>query len=110
MPMALRHRIKRILWRSEEKDTFPTLFAMNTRARLAQLMADAGFCEHSFQYLDDCRTTSRFRVLQYGEMQLRRLCKMLGMRYPENCLLGVYRRNRSPDLTGDPQAPILAAE
>ena len=108
--MALRHRIKRILWRTNEKDTFPTCFRMNTRWRLARLMADAGFSEDSFQYLDDCRTTSRFRLLQYGELQLRRLCHMLGMRYPENCLLGVYRRNRAPALTSGARPPILSAE
>ncbi|MHC5066653.1 MAG: class I SAM-dependent methyltransferase [Planctomycetota bacterium] len=92
-PMAWRHRIKSLLWRTEEKDTFPTCFRMNTRRRLSSLLEPAGFAEESFQYLDDCRSSGRFRVLQYVELWSRRLFRALGMRYPENCLLGVYRRN-----------------
>ncbi len=92
-PMSWRHRIKSLLWRTEEKDTFPTCFRMNSRRRLRELLGTAGFVEESFQYLDDCRSSGRFRILQYCELWSRRLFRALGMRYPENCLLGVYRRN-----------------
>ena len=35
VPLALRHPIKKFLWRTESKDTFPTFFRMNSRRRLA---------------------------------------------------------------------------
>lgn len=92
VPFKLHHPIKRLLWRTEKRDTFPTLFRMNTRSRLRQLAADAGLKEEAFAYLDDCRTFGRFRVLLFSELTLWRLLKAVGLRYPENCLLGVYQR------------------
>lgn len=91
-PMGLRHVVKRWLWRTEKKDTFPTVFAMNSRRRLRELLAVEGLTEVSFAWLDDCRTFGRFRALQWCELSLRRVLRALGMRYPERCLLGVYRR------------------
>lgn len=91
-PFALHHPLKYVLWRSESKDTFPTTFRMNTRTTLARLFADAGFSEDGFWYLDDCRTFQRFRPLNVLELSLRSALHRVGLRYPENCLLGVYRR------------------
>lgn len=93
VPFALHHPIKRVLWRSLRKDTFPTCFRMNTRRRLAELAQPAGFREVFFAYLDDCRTFGRFRAMQYGELSLRRILRGVGLGYPENCLLGVYERH-----------------
>ena len=90
-PMGLRHRVKRWLWRTEEKDTFPTAFQMNSRRRLRTLLEDGGFAEVGFFWLDDCRTFGRFRSLNWGELALRRALRAIGLRYPERCLLGVYR-------------------
>ncbi len=92
VPFKLHHPIKRILWRTEEQDTFPTCFKMNTRRRLQELTAAVGLREEAFAYLDDCRTFGRFRALLFGELTLWRLLKAVGLRYPENCLLGVYQR------------------
>lgn len=91
-PMGLRHVVKRWLWHTEKKDTFPTAFKMNSRRRLAELMRAVGMTEASFAWLDDCRTFGRFRVLQWGELSVRAGLRKLGFRYPERCLLGVYRR------------------
>jgi SAM-dependent methyltransferase len=92
VPMGLRHRLKRWLWGTEEKDTFPTTFRMNTRGRLRTLFARHGMREERFLRLDDCRTFARFRVLLALELVLLRACALVRMPYPEHCLLGVYRK------------------
>ncbi len=91
-PMSLRHVVKRFLWRTESKDTFPTKFKMNSRQRLAALMQAGDLHEVSFAWLDDCRTLGRFRAGQWCELSLRRALRAVGLRYPERCLLGVYSR------------------
>jgi SAM-dependent methyltransferase len=91
VPLGLRHPIKRWLWRTERKDTFPTRFRMNTRARLRALFAAHGCTEVGFLRLDDCRTFARFKVLLGIELCARRALRAVGLRYPESCLLGVYR-------------------
>jgi hypothetical protein len=65
---------------------------MNTRRRLRLLFGGAGMREELFLRLDDCRTTGRFRVLNQIEIDLRGLCRVLRLPYPEHCLLGVYRK------------------
>jgi 2-polyprenyl-3-methyl-5-hydroxy-6-metoxy-1,4-benzoquinol methylase len=97
-PFGIHHPVKRLLWKTEEKDTYPVAYRMNTRRRLRTLFHQAGFRERLFAYLDDCRTFHRFRVLNFLELSLWRLLHAAGIRYPENCLLGVYEKN-------DPGAP-----
>lgn len=92
-PLSFHHRMKALLWEGEEKDTFPTAYRMNTRSRLAGLMREAGFAEASFRSLPDTRTTNRFRALNTLELGLWRTLRAVGLGYPENCLLGVYRRD-----------------
>ncbi len=92
VPFRLHHPVKRFLWRTERQDTFPTAFRMNTRRKLRQLLTSFGHGEAAFAYLDDCRTSGRFRTLQFCELSVWWLLNKLGLRYPENCLLGVYRR------------------
>jgi hypothetical protein len=92
VPFALHHPIKRLFWRAESKDTFPTCFRMNTRRTLEKIFASGGFEEAYFDYLDDCRTTGGYRLLQRVELGIWRTLRKLGLRYPENCLLGIYRR------------------
>lgn len=91
-PMGVHHTVKRYLWRTEEKDTFPVAYKMNTRATLRRQFESHGFAERHFVHIDDTRTTSRFYALQYAELAARRLFRLVGLRYPENCLLGVYQR------------------
>lgn len=92
VPFPLHHPVKRILWRTERKDTFPTRFRMNTRHKLSTLFSRNGFKEALFMRLDDCRTFQRFDVLAYCELSLRSLCHQIGISYPEHCLLGVYSK------------------
>jgi hypothetical protein len=91
-PFWLHQPIKRVVWRTEEKDTFPVAYKVNTRKQLGQLFTQAGFRETAFAYLDDCRATCRFQILNFLELNFRTFLHWLGMRYPENCLLGVYEK------------------
>ena len=90
VPFGLHHAIKHWLWKTEEKDTFPVAFRMNTRTKLRRLFEAHGFRELSFSYLDDCRTFANTRALLYLELAARSVLKTVGVTYPENCLLGVY--------------------
>lgn len=91
-PFKLHQPVKRFLWKTEEKDTFPVSYRMNERRVLRSLFERAGFQEREFVYLDDCRSFSRFRITQFLELSLRSLLKAVKLRYPENCLLGIYQR------------------
>lgn len=92
IPFWLHHPIKRILWRTEEKDTFPVTYKMNTRRTLRRLAVAHGLAEEEFAYLDDCRTFHRFRLMNYAELTAWKVLRTVGLWYPENCLLGVYRK------------------
>ena len=92
VPFQLHHICKRILWQAEERDTFPTLYKMNTRKQLKRLFDESHFREYFFAYLDDCRTFARFQFLRIMELSLWRLLQAFGLHYPETCLLGVYER------------------
>ena len=92
IPFKLHHPIKRLFWGGEEEDTFPVQYLMNTRSELRRLFEHAGFEERAFAKLDDLSLFSRFKWLNYLEMWAWRCFKFVGLGYPENCLLGVYRR------------------
>jgi len=92
-PLGLHQAVKRAIWGTEEKDTFPTTYRMNTRSALARLFGSAGFTEESFQYLDDCRTFSKWKWLNTLELLTWKALRWVGLHYPEVCLLGVYRKN-----------------
>lgn len=93
VPNRFHFRFKKVLWGGEERDTFPTAFKMNTRADLATQFRRHGMSEQYFAYLDDCRTFGNFRLLNHLELSLQRLLRSLSIRYPENCLLGIYRKD-----------------
>lgn len=92
VPNQLHHRFKRLIWDAEERDTFPTEFKLNTRDALAEHFGAHGMQEVYFAYLDDCRTFSAFRALSLLELCVQKALRSIGARYPENCLLGVYRK------------------
>ncbi len=92
IPFQLHHALKSLLWRTEERDTFPVVYAMNTRKDLAREFMHYGFREAHFMYLDDCRLFARFRRLNYCELLLRQAFCSIRVRYPETCLLAIYER------------------
>ena len=98
-PFWLHHPIKKLFWGGQEKDTFPTVYRMNTRRRLRQLFQECGFEERHFAYLDDLSVSGRFKLLNYFELILWRMLRFFRLRYPENCLLGVYQKNRHVTLS-----------
>jgi hypothetical protein len=92
VPFQLHHLPKRVLWRTDPKDTFPVTYRMNTRGTLRGLFEEHGFREAEFRYLDDCRTFMRFRAALIFELCLWRCLRAVNLTYPENCLLGIYER------------------
>jgi SAM-dependent methyltransferase len=90
-PFWLHHPVKKVLWGSEEEDTFPVQYLMNTRSTLRSLFEQQGFSELAFAYLDDLTTFGSRRTLNFMELTLLRLLRSVNVRYPENCLLGIYR-------------------
>lgn len=91
-PMAVHHFFKRLLWKTEERDTFPVEYKMNTRKTQQQLFAGLGYTPAYFEYVDDCRTFAGFLPLLRVEIGIRNLLQRLNLHYPENCLLAVYRK------------------
>jgi SAM-dependent methyltransferase len=91
-PMAVHHVAKKILWNGLPEDTFPTVYRMNTRKQLQRLFMAAGFVEESFHYLDDCRGFGRWRLTAMIELSAQRALRAVGLRYPDVCLLGTYRK------------------
>jgi 2-polyprenyl-3-methyl-5-hydroxy-6-metoxy-1,4-benzoquinol methylase len=92
MPFRAHHPLKAFLWQTEERDTFPTEYRMNTRRQLIKLFTAAGFREALFERIDDCRTFARFNMLNWMELSTWAVCRRLGLFYPEHCLLGIYER------------------
>lgn len=92
-PMSWHHKIKKFIWNTEERDTFPVEYKMNTRRDLKELFERKGFSEEFFALIDDCSATERFYYLNSIELCIRRILRFIGLRYPEVCILGVYRKN-----------------
>lgn len=94
-PNAFHYRIKKLFWTGEEEDTFPVQYKMNTRSELDDVFRAAGLSEVAFAYLDHLALFGEFRLLNLMEMLAWRTFRRLGLRYPENCLLGIYRKSES---------------
>ncbi len=91
-PIAVHHVVKRWIWRTSEKDTFPTTYRMNTRGVLKRLFAETGLLEESFCYLDDCRTFQRWKISNFIELCVWKALRTIRLHYPETCILAVYKR------------------
>jgi SAM-dependent methyltransferase len=92
LPFALHAPVKRVLWNSEERDTFPACYKLNTRKALRENLGRVGFVEEEFYYLDDCRSLSRWKLTHALELTVWKMLNLLRLHYPELCLLGVYRK------------------
>jgi SAM-dependent methyltransferase len=92
VPFGLHHTIKARIWGGEAEDTFPVHYRMNTRRRLRQLFQQAGFREMAFARLDDLSVFGQFNFMNRVELTVWRVLRGLRIRYPEHCLLGIYRR------------------
>jgi len=92
VPFRLHNPLKRLIWQSESRDTFPTEYKLNTRRALSRYTSLCGLGEILFGYLDDCRVSNRFRTLNWVELQLCRALNAVGLNYPERCIIAVYRK------------------
>jgi len=92
VPFGLHHHVKRVFWNTEERDTFPTAYKMNTRSELMKLFHRAGFREESFAYLDDCRASANFKWLNRIELSMWKALRAVNLHYPEVCMLAVYQK------------------
>lgn len=92
VPFSLHNPLKRIIWKSEARDTFPTAYRLNTRVDLKKHTSKHGLAETYFCFLDDCRVTNRFRPLNWVELQLCSAFNGAGMHYPERCILAVFQK------------------
>jgi hypothetical protein len=68
VPFSLHHPIKALFWGSEEEDTFPVRYKMNSRAALKRVFDSAGLSEILFSKLDDLSIWSRYRLMNYAEL------------------------------------------
>ena len=91
-PLSFHHRAKRLLWKTDERDTFPTEYKMNTRRTLRRLFHANGFRGESFDRPDDCRSLARFYPLQIVELSVWKVLRACGLRYPDSCILATYRK------------------
>jgi len=114
IPFWLHHPIKKLLWGGDKEDTFPIQYKMNRRQTLSGCFRRHGFRELGFAYVDDCSVFGRFRVLNYLELQARRVMRAVAGWYPENCLLGVYQRidsaveaERSAEVHAEPDSCLI---
>lgn len=93
IPSKLHNPLKRLIWSSEERDTFPTAYKLNTRRDLVEHFQRFGFREIFFAYVDDCTVTSRYRMANRLELGVRNLFFRAGVPYMENCLLAVFEKS-----------------
>lgn len=90
-PFSWHHRIKKIFWGGEERDTFPVAYKMNSRRELDSLFVGGGqFSLGLFRYLDDVSVTIEYNFLNLIEMYFWRFFKKFGFKYIENNILAVY--------------------
>jgi SAM-dependent methyltransferase len=93
VPFRLHHAVKKVIWNTEEKDTFPIEYRMNTRIDLERILGKAGFQEEQFSYLDDCRSLARWKCTNILELSAWKVLHAARLHYPEVCLLGIYQKS-----------------
>jgi ubiquinone/menaquinone biosynthesis C-methylase UbiE len=93
IPFRLHHPIKQFFWGDDEEDTFPVHYKMNSRSVLRSLFREHGFEEVAFSTLDDLSTFARFPHLNCAKLVVWKVLGSVGLKYPENCLLGVYKKS-----------------
>jgi len=92
VPGRWHHVFTRAMDTRGDEDVFPTFYRMNGRKPLRACFEQGGFVEVAFARLDNCRTFQRIRLACFLELCAWRLLRAVGARYPENDLLGIYRR------------------
>jgi len=91
-PMSVHNWVKRFLWRTAARDTFPTAYRMNQRHVLRSLMQAKGFKEESYSTLADASVFWRLPVLRNIELRYWQVTSTLRLPYPDSCILAVFQR------------------
>jgi len=91
-PFWAHHAPKRFFWNTEERDTFPVEYKMNTKKQLDEVFLHRNFENIHFTYLDDCRTLAKFKIANHVELLLRKFLNHFNLHYPEVCILSIYRK------------------
>ncbi len=91
-PIGAHHFLKRLLWRTEERDTFPVAYQMNRPEQLTGLLSSHGFRPVFVWQLAFCHLFARFRGLHAAELLLWSALERMKVGYPETCLLAVGER------------------
>ena len=92
VPFFLHNPLKRVLWKTEARDTFPTQYKLNTRNDLRRHADAAGLHEVYYERFDDCRATNAYRTLNRMELMARRALRSVRLPYPEACIIAVFQR------------------
>lgn len=92
-PFWIHHPIKKLFWNTEEKDTFPVEYKLNTKQELISAMASSGFEVVSFNLHDDLATFSKWRITHLMELILWKFLKIIRLPYPERNILAVFRKS-----------------
>jgi 2-polyprenyl-3-methyl-5-hydroxy-6-metoxy-1,4-benzoquinol methylase len=92
-PFGLHNPLKRLLWNSEARDTFPTQYKLNTRADIDRHARSAGLRIAYFERLDDCRISNSYRRVNRFELLARNGLRRIGVPYPEACLIAALSAN-----------------
>jgi 2-polyprenyl-3-methyl-5-hydroxy-6-metoxy-1,4-benzoquinol methylase len=94
-PFGLHNPLKRLLWTTEARDTFPTQYKLNTFADLERNADASGLKLVYYERLDDCRITNSYRLLNRVELTTRKALRRLGLPYPEACIISALKRKQS---------------
>jgi hypothetical protein len=92
-PFGLHNPLKRVLWNSEARDTFPTQYKLNTRSDIERHAHSAGLKIAFFERLDDCRISNSYRWLNRIELWTRKGLRTIGLPYPEACIVTALTTN-----------------
>lgn len=93
VPNRAHHTFKRLLWNTEERDTFPTFYRMNTREALQAVFEPAGFGIAGCWSLDDATVLHALGRLARLELLTWSSMRLLRIPYPERNLLAIFVRN-----------------
>ena len=93
-PMSVHHWVKARIWNTQERDTFPVEYKMNSRNELREAFSAVGFREESYWLVDDCRIFDNFRLMNKIDLMFWRFCRLSRLPYPEKCIIGVYVKDR----------------
>jgi SAM-dependent methyltransferase len=90
VPNRFHHAMKRRLWGTEQRDTFPTWYRMNTATALGHVFSRHGFQHIALWKIDDAGLLHSKGAFGKAELLAWSAFRRLRLPYPEVNLLGVF--------------------